>query len=233
MSGHHTLCLSRRTILRILVNAVWTPAAMAGSASSDFWNSESPDQWTKEEVERLTTNSPWARPVSAVVPVYSADSGPTPGDRRNQRSGRGQSRPATPPPQFPGTVRWASAKPIQQALHLKLPAVFSDYYVISVSGLPVIGGYSSGGSASDTSPEHAFDALKQVTYLEIKRQDPINPGEVYQDPNESSAIYFGFLHQFLDFTSAKTATFSTSMGPLEVKVKFNLKEMKYHGELAV
>ena len=120
-----------------------------------------------------------------------------------------------------------------EALHLKLPAEFADYYVVSVSGLPVIGGYSSGGSAPDASPEHAFDALKQVTYLEVRKQDPANPGEIMQDPNESSTIYFGFLHQFLTFSDAKTATFSTAMGPLDLKVKFNLREMKYHGELAV
>ena len=204
---------------------------MLGRGTGEFWNSENPDQWTKEQIERLTTNSPWAKPVSAVVPL----DGPSPG-LGGQRGRSGRSRPGAagpPPPNFPGVVRWASAKPILEALHLKLPAQLSTYYVISVSGLPVIGGYTSGGSAPDASPEHEFDALKQVTYLEVKKQDPANPGEIVQDPDESSTIYFGFLHQFLDLTDARTATFSTTMGPLNVKVKFNLKEMKYHGELAV
>lgn len=218
--------------MQVIVSGAVSRRTVDGFSNNDFWNSENPDQWTKEQKDKLTTNSPWAKPVSAVVPVYGAGPGISPQDRRTARSGSTRSK-TTPPPSFPGVVRWASAKPILQALQLKLPPQLSDYYVVSVSGLPVIGGYSSGGSASDTSPEHAFDALKEVSYLEVQRKNPVQPGEIVQDPNESSTIYFGFLHQFLDLMDAKTATFSTTMGPLDVKVKFNLKEMKYRGELAV
>ncbi|MBV9039090.1 MAG: hypothetical protein JO182_31690, partial [Acidobacteriaceae bacterium] len=110
-------------------------------------------------------------------------------------------------------------------------ASLNDHYVIEVSGLPIASSGSEQGvsnSATDPSAE-----LKEQTSLQAKRGDPIQPGEVYQDPNDTSSVYFGFLRQFLDLTEASVATFSTESGPLAIKVKFHLREMKYRGELAV
>ena len=34
-------------------------------ASTEFWDKKDPSQWTGEEIDRLTTKSPWAKSVSA------------------------------------------------------------------------------------------------------------------------------------------------------------------------
>jgi hypothetical protein len=72
-----------------------------------------------------------------------------------------------------------------------------------------------------------------VTSLRTKGQEPAQPGIIRQDPTDTSTLLFGFLHQFLDLSKAKTAIFSTEMGLLAVKAKFNLVRMIYKGELAV
>ena len=94
--------IGRRRILKSLAIAAWARPGL-GHGNGDFWNSENPDQWTKQEIERLTTNSPWAKPVSAVVPVYAAGPGPNAADQRNQRAGRGRPGAATPPLNSPAS----------------------------------------------------------------------------------------------------------------------------------
>ncbi len=143
-------------------------------------------------------------------------------------SSGGATNPSASSPRFPGVVRWVSAKPMLLALKLQLPADLEHHYVIGVSGLPVISGHSGGTDNTDS-----FEALKEVTSLQVKGQDPAQPGIIQEDPNDTSTLLFGFLNQFLDLTKAKTATFTTALGPLNVKAKFDLARMTYKGELAV
>ena len=114
------------------------------------------------------------------------------------------------------------------AMKFKMPAELDHHYVIGVSGLPVISGHSDGSDGTDS-----YDELKQLSYLQVKGQDTVQPGVIMQDPNDTSNLLFGFLHQFVDMSKAKTATFSTVMGPLNVKVKFDVAKMVYKGEVAV
>lgn len=229
------MILSRRAGLKLLAASSLTlvrgwPFA---TKSADFWNNEDPSQWSAEQIQQLTTDSPWAKPITAEVKAYSPQtSGAGMGGRRggSTRIGRsgGSSNPSTASPKFPGVVRWVSAKPMLLALKLQLPSDFAHHYVIGVTGLPVISGHGEGANNSDS-----FDALKEVTYLQVKGQEPAQPGIIQQDPNDTSTVLFGFLNQFLDLTKAKAATFTTTMGPLNVKAKFDLGRMTYKGELAV
>lgn len=207
----------------------WTFSAK----SSEFWNTEDPSQWSSEQIQQLTTDSPWAKPVTAEVKAYSPQTGGLGGGGRRgggTRMGRsgGTSNPSASSPKFPGVVRWMSAKPILLALKLQLPPDFAHHYVIGVTGLPVVSGHSEGADNTDS-----FEGLKEVTYLQVKGQEAAQPGIIQQDPNDTSTVLFGFLNQFLDLTKAKTATFTTTMGPLNVKAKFDLARMTYKGELAV
>jgi hypothetical protein len=128
---------------------------------------------------------------------------------------------------FPGYVRWLSAKPMMIAMKLKFPPGFEGHYVIGVSGMPVISGHGEGEGGD------SYDALKEVTHLEVKGQEPAQPGIIQPDPSDTSTVMFGFLHQFLDLSAAKAAEFKTTNGPFEIKAKFDLKQMKYRDELAV
>jgi hypothetical protein len=118
-------------------------------------------------------------------------------------------------PKFQGIVRWVSAPLMQQILKLKLPENFKGRYVISVTGLPI---------GEDTS------IMVEQTTMQLKRGDPVHPESAYQDPGDTATIYFAFLPSMLDASSGKTAQFTMEAAPFEIKTKFNLAEMKIHGE---
>jgi hypothetical protein len=225
------MTISRRASLKLMAasSLVFAPGRLFPAKSSDFWNTEDPSQWTHEQIQQLTTDSPWAKPVTAQVQAYSTQSPNSVrgGGRRMGRSS-GSSTASTNLPKFPGVVRWLSAKPMLLALKLQLPPGFEHHYVIGVSGLPVVSGHGEGADNTDS-----YDALKESTYLQTKGQEPAQPGVIQADPTDTSTLLFGFLNQFLDLSSAKTATFSSEMNPLSVKVKFDLARMVYKGQLAV
>lgn len=227
------MVFSRRAALKFVTasSLMLVPDSLFSTKSSDFWNTEEASEWSKAQIQQLTTDSPWAKSITAEVKAFSPQSsGAGAGRRGGSRMGRtgSSSTPEADSPKFPGVVRWLSAKPMLLALKLQLPPAFAHHYVISVSGLPVISGHSEGADNTDS-----FDALKETTYLRVKGQEPAQPGVIQQDPNDTSTVLFGFLNQFLDLSDARTATFSTQMGPLNVKAKFDLAHMRYKGELAI
>jgi hypothetical protein len=212
-------CHTRRALLFAAVGA----CAFAAKPS-DFWNKEDPARWTSAEIQRLLTDSPWAKGIDVHL------EGEGPGANTERSSGRlGRSANTSVPnpelkPKFPGTVRWASAKPILTALKMELPHELAGHYVISVSGVPVISG---------TSADDSFDALKQVSFLQMKGKDAIQPGIIQAHPDDTSTVLFGFLPSMVDVSMEKAVNFSTKLGPLDVRAKFNLKEMRYRGELSL
>lgn len=197
--------------------------------SQDFWNKKDPGEWTHEEIEKLTTDSPWAKPVKAEIPLVS--------NQRPQQRGSYNSAQSTKPtdeqlsPKFQGVILWASAQPILDALHSKLPPAFADYYVISVSGLPIF----SGGEADTAAGKEAdaYEALKEITILQAHGKEVVHPGLVRPDKGSGGALLFGFFKRFVELDNEKQVTFSTTVGPMEAKAKFNLKEMMYHGQLSL
>ncbi len=225
------MVLSRRFALQAFAG-LWVAGSCSLSASADeFWNTEQPESWTAQEIQDLITKSPWAKPVSAEVKAYSPLSTNASGRGRRggigNTTGRAGANSGEGSPKFSGVVRWASAKPIRLALKLQFPPSLADHFVISVSGLPIVSGHSSDDSSD------SYDGLKAQTSLQVKGQEAITPGVIEPDKNETSTLYFGFLPQLVQLDGDKTVTFSTVMAPLNVKVKFELKQMKFKGELAV
>ena len=117
---------------------------------------------------------------------------------------------------------------MREALKLKFPNSLDGHYIISVSGLPVMS-----ETPGDADNDNSLAALKEQTSLLLKRGEPLEPGIAYESPNDTSTVYFGFLPQLANVSEAKTALFTMSTGPLSIKAKFNLEQMKYRGELAV
>jgi hypothetical protein len=144
--------------------------------------------------------------------------------------------------QYHGIVRWISAKPIQEALKTPVPKELANDYVISISGIPVVTGdrqrspdSNSGGDNSGPSQD-VLDRIKALTYLEPKGKPPIQPGNVQPGSAgfESNVFLFGFSREgFQLMPDDKEVTFTTQLGRLEVKTKFDLKDMMYHKELAL
>jgi len=145
--------------------------------------------------------------------------------------------------EYHGVVRWVSAKPIQAALKSPIPENLANAYVISVSGIPIVTGDrqrtedsdSDNGAAKGPSQD-VLDRIKNLTYLEPKGKSPAQPSTVQAGSVgfETNVLLFGFPHDVLQLTAEdKEVSFTTQLGRLEVKTKFNLKEMMYRKELAL
>jgi len=224
---------ARRAFLSLAAGTLcFGPARLGAWSDKRFWEKEDPASWTAEQVQELTTKSPWAK---SVVADLKNGVGAVPAGRGGGRGGRrgGASSSTTGVPRFPAIIRWASARPIREALKLHLDASLAEHLVISVTGVPIAApdaDQSSGGGGANAD---TYALLKQQTTLEAHHNEAVQPGVVHQDADDTSTIYFGFLPSLVNVADAKTVTFSMDTGMLIVKTKFNLSEMKYRGELAV
>ena len=149
--------------------------------------------------------------------------------------------------QFNATVRWESALPMQEALRIgasdeKPNPDFGKYYVIALIGdLPMVGGRRrrSGDTSDDddntAQSERRMEMYKQYTQLE--RKDGAVQLEKVEDGSrvgsKGPGTYFYFSRQDDISMDDKQVSFSTKLGPMEIKAKFILKDMLYHGKLAV
>jgi len=248
--------LTRRGLLMLASAAAAQPWSRLSAGESEFWNKKDPSQWSSDEIEKLKTKSPWAKPVSVSLrPAGSGGSGggygyPGGGGMggggmggggmgRGRRGGGG----APAAVEYHGVVRWVSAMPIQEVLKSPVPEGLADAYVISVSGIPIVTGdrqrsedSDSDGSGSKGPSPDVLDRIRNLTYLEPKGKPPIQPSKVQSGSAgfESNVLLFGFTHEGLQLTPEdKEVSFTTQLGRLEIKTKFNLKEMTYHKELSV
>lgn len=163
---------------------------------------------------------------------------PLPGGLGGHGNGGGSSRGGGVSP-YEGTVRWESARPILDAMKSPLPEAFEGRYVISVSGIPLMGGRSSStgedddGAASRRQEQDDLDRLKGLSSLQPKGKDVVQAGVVTRQIGSGTSFLFGFSREMLPFDTHDTdVLFTTQLGRLVVKAHFLPKEMLYHGELA-
>lgn len=149
--------------------------------------------------------------------------------------------------QFHGTVRWESARPIQEALDIgssddRPNPDLEKYYVLNLLGeLPTLGGgRRRGGDATDdqddpAQKERRIEALKEFTTLERKSGqvflEKIQQGSRTGRPGPGTLFYFSKLDGISP--DDKQVSFYTKIGPLEVRARFTLKDMVYRGKLAL
>ena len=218
--------------------AAW-PASVA--ASSDFWNEKQPADWSAQEVQRLRTNSPWAR--EGVAQLASENMRGRKGDRvpygGPNGTGLGGVPSGTGPvdgrPKIKVLIRWESAEPILAATPGQPSADAARFYVISVAGfLPA--GVSAGHRPTSASGEQRDPKLEQVmraTFLLRGGRDPIAATGI-QMSSSDGVVSFCFPREGAAITAAdKEVVFVSKMGPLQLKVKFPLKPMLYHGRLSL
>lgn len=151
------------------------------------------------------------------------------------------------PPQVKATVRWETASPVLQAGKRQWPEGVKGHYLISVEGLPMMGGGWPRGPAPAQQfqePRPAMDPqqrrrmmaerLKQSTRIERKGKDPIAPAqtEVGQGQGGRLCLLFLFPKTTQPIEAAdKDVTLVTQFGPMTVKAKFALKNMMVNGQL--
>jgi hypothetical protein len=119
-----------------------------------------------------------------------------------------------------------------------LPEAFEGRYVISVSGIPLMGGRSTStgeddDSASRRQEQDDLDRLKGLSSLQPKGKDIVQAGVVARQIGSGTSFLFGFSREMLPLNTRDTEIlFTTQLGRLVVKAHFLPKEMLYHGELA-
>jgi hypothetical protein len=210
--------------------------------SSDFWNKKDPSEWTGVEKDQLTNKSPWAKEVTVSAQPANGmgrggGMGMPPGYPGMGGPGMGRRGGGMPGQTFKGIVRWESAQPIRDALKEPLPEGFANLYVVSVGGIPLDAGSRSRSQSQDDSAQsdqNTLDRMKGVTLLEPKDKRYLQPAIVVQQPAGYGNVYFGFAKDLVTLRSEdKEVGFTTQFGSAQVKTKFYLKDMLYHGELAV
>ncbi len=221
----------RRVLLGLGLSAELLPCAIR-LLGADFWDQKAPEEWTKEEIERLLTKSPWSKDASI---VNTAQTGPLTTTRTMNRRGGVPVNTTSQIPEITGKwkagVRWDSALPVREALKVKMSVALSENYIINVFGnVP-----SPAPSDQDSIDERKtkFDILQERTRLE-RKDEPIElkrvdlaPATPYSPPG----TLFYFSRVFPLTLEDKQVTFVTKIGPLEVKCKFTLREMVYRGNL--
>jgi hypothetical protein len=136
-------------------------------------------------------------------------------------------------PNIHALVRWESALPICAALKKSVPPEASQFYLISVTGLPMRPPNTA--AEKDDRTGRVPDMMKQSTSLERKGKDPIPPDHIeIVEEAEGSSLRFSFPRDSKPIlVEDKEVTFVTRMGPISVKAKFPLREMLYKSQLAL
>lgn len=201
------------------------------AANPSFWNKKDPSDWTEDEIQLLLTKSPWAKegatipkPGAREASSAAAGVGPNgigigPGGRQEHQD----TGPTNTPPPIQGVVIWESAQPILDARKKALPKEFQDHYTLSVSGVPWLG-----------EVDRLIDQLRQFTTLQPNDQRPIQPGAVQKAAGRARAVLLGFSKDVLQLSANdKSIHFTTEVGDIILRAKFDTKEMLYRGHLAL
>lgn len=236
----HESPFSRRRVLLFAAGVAAAPLF----ASTPFWEKKDPKDWTNEEIDKLTTNSPWAKEVSAAFPNRETTGGDPGGSGRQPigigipgigigggRGGGGGRGRGPANSLVKGTIMWQSAQPIIDAIKPEFPEGFDGKYAIQVSGFPLVD--ATGAERSDREDDQ-LDDLKRLTYLRPDPGSALQPGIVNRPFSTGESILFGFSKDLLRLASdVKEVVFTTRFGRTQIQAKFVIKEMMYHGKLAV
>lgn len=221
--------MTRREILMLSLAAVPGLSSPAG----EFWNEKKPEDWTPQEVQEMLTRSPWAK--EGAVSVFGGTGGSLINrngamNRSGNMSSTGRQRANSTPTQsgdapdlrYRAIVRWQSALPIREALKTKSIEGLADFYIIAVVGDLAM----ADPDEDESQKESRLDMMKQSTKLD-RHGGSIPLSNIESVKKLGTLFYFSRAEPIKD----GQVTFDTRLGPVEVKCKFAVKEMMYHGKL--
>lgn len=242
--------------MRLLILLAASAAILNGG---NPWSKDS-SQWSAGEVERILTNSPWARVAGATFDTPAGDEekgfelppGSQSGDSRGATDGKwdgGVSKNSSGTvPTLPVTVRWDSALPMIKARQREggnqvgAPGLtegdLKNWYVITVIGLvPGVNLKHSTHAANSRSdgdapidPEQMLAGIKSQSHLFFRNKPSVRPDEVRLDAT-TGALRFCFPRSSPIAMDDKEVLFTTHYGRLTVRQRFRLKDMLYKSEL--
>ncbi len=231
---------------------LWLCVAMLGAGAvllgAGFWDKKEFTEWSDREVAHMMENSPWSRQVNIVMPGRPGfgDGGggsdasrsgmPGGGGGRGGRGGGGLGESELSRPPLTLYVRWLSALPVKQALVRSSMSSeqqvderseqflnrVESHYLITVSGIPNRMLNAAGGAKG----------LTDVRIDRGKDREPLTPENVEARPEQNRVtVYFFFPRTDPIALEEKNVEFVLKAENLNVKKKFKLQDMMYHGKL--
>src|SRR5665213_2053756 len=216
-------------------------------AAADFWQSKPYTGWSNKDLQKIMTNSPWARTftLSPGSPAAGggSDSAPAPisegGGGRGGRGGRGKGGPDVPspggPPALDIVARWQSALPLRQAfVRLRYgaeAATSSDAKAILDQAEPAYVVILSGPLQSllRGNPEDLKTALMNATFLTAKGKSDLKPADVKIDKtSKTEQVIFSFPRTTPYTIEDREIDLNTKLGALPIKYKFHPKDMVFN-----
>ena len=221
----------------IAIAIVWL-AVCAVLTAADFWEEKELTDWSDRDVQRMMSNSPWAKRITVVFPrppraaindsvggAQAAGRGGFGGRGGDALGGRQQSRLV---------VQWRSALPMRQAIvrgrigeggaldsaGRQLLAQVPTAYFVVVSGLP--------------RPFARLDpaALMAETRLERRGKPPILPIQASAQPEgNGAALVYLFPRDDAITLADDEVEFVTEVAEASIKRKFELEDMVVNGQL--
>jgi hypothetical protein len=181
--------------------AVGAMVAAVTLFAGEPWNSKDPSAWTRQDIERLLTASPWVQQAGATFSLAAEDPSqappPTPPDAQAGLGGPvntgprwdgGVGRSKGPDPTLNVLIRWDSARPVREALQRSSADLdqkdvaehAATDYIISIVGLVPAGRYRSvGRPASDSRSDDSDDS---------RNVDARNPEEMLESLMSASRL---------------------------------------------
>ena len=221
-----------------VISIVWLTACAVLTAA-EFWEEKEFTDWSDREVQRLMTNSPWAKRITVVFPRPPRetinDRAPTArlggGGARGGRSSFGQFGAA---PQSRLVVQWRSALPMRQAIvrgrvgpggalgsaERQFLVQRPDVYFIVVSGLP--------RAFARLDPR----ALRAEARLERRGKPPILPIQANPQPDgDGTALVYVFPQVEAITLADEEVEFATEVAGASIERTFELDDMVVNGVL--
>jgi len=230
-----------------LAGAVAVLLASAALTAADFWQENDFTTWSPQQVEKMLTDSPWAKKATIVLGSlreaggsgggFQADGagfGGGGGAGRGSDGGGGEFNGVR---RITATVAWISALPVRQAIArlragVDAPVLPDDkrlpedeaFYVVAVAGLPT--------RVAQASTRN--DVLEK-TALRSKRKEPIKPADIRIVPESKQTVRVEFVFPKSNAITLddKEIEFVTKIGAADIAKKFTLADMMVRGRLAL
>lgn len=243
---------------KLAILATVVPAFLS---AADVWDAKPFQDWTDKDVQKLVSNSPWARQARAVLgdatPVAAGrNKPPAVGDASSNDSGvpkgrepGGAARMGSAPSDFdqgpqslqqiPVVVRWQSALPLRQA---QMRGKFgkeaatsqeAQKFLTDEPSIYVVGIAGLAGSiVSAGGGDQAKQTIAEKSTLAVKGKEPLHPVGVDFVPNGSAVdVLIAFPRSMHITLEDQEVEVTSEIGRATVRYKFKLKDMVVRGKL--
>ena len=235
-------------------------ALLASSAllltAADFWNSKAYTEWGDKDLQKIMTDSPWAKRTAVLSlegPSAPAVGGATPSrGKGGPAAGGDDSSPPAPLSEKGGgggggavqmpsaevVVSWATALPIKEAI---AKAKYGKEVATSPDAKTFLEREEQFYIVEVTpfpfrgrSGDEFRSALAKSAVLNIKGKDSIHAMDVQVNPRGRTLdLYFLFPRQRVLTLEDSEVEFNAKAGDVPIKQRFKLKDMVFSGKLAL